>query len=380
MTKMTVANSPTDTSSLGADGLVTVPSSWYLDPAHLTRERESIFRRTWQWVGRTDQVTNPGDYFTCDVAGEPVIVARGHDGRLGAFSNVCLHRAGPVAQGEGNTKLFRCSYHGWNYGLDGCIRATPGYEGLRGEDGCLPQMRVETWDPFVFVNLDPDAESLSETLGELRDRFSAYGLGDLSFRRQVVLEADCNWKVIEENARECYHCPLVHPSFTAAYDVQNAVTETFDVGSLMSVEQRDGSLAGKSQESLVEITRDIAEFRRQSPALPGLDGKETTRIYFVYPFPSFMFTLAPDHMSASRIIPDGVERVRWVREFFFESGTAQEIVDKNVEFRTRNMKEDLTICEAVQRGVRSQFHDSHRYSPQEPGVYHFHTVLRRMLK
>ena len=172
----------------------------------------------------------------------------------------------------------------------------------------------------------------------------------------------------------------MHPSFTAAYDVQNAVTETFDVGSLLRVEQRERSLAGKSQESLVELTRDIAEFRRQSPALPGLEGIETTRLYFVYPFPGFMFTLAPEHMSASRILPDGVDRVRWVRDFFFESGTAQEIVDGNVEFRTRNMQEDLRICEAVQRGLRSQFRGPFRYSPREPGVYHFHTVLSRMLQ
>lgn len=380
MTNMTLADSSTDSSSRGADALVTIPSSWYLDPAHLHREQDSIFRRTWHWVGRTDQVSNPGDYLTCDVAGEPVIVARGEDGRLRAFSNVCLHRAGPVARNDGNTRLFRCSYHGWNYGLDGCVRATPGYDGLRGEDGCLPQMRVQTWDPFVFVNLDPNAPPLLESLGELRDRFSAYGLADLTFRQEVVLEADCNWKVVEENARECYHCPLVHPSFTAAYDVQNAVTENFDVGSLLRIEQRESSLAGKSRELLVELTRDIAEFRRQSPALPGLEGEETTRLYFVYPFPGFMFTLAPEHMSASRILPVGVDRVRWVRQFFFEPGTPQEIVDRNVEFRTLNMREDLSICEAVQRGLRSQFYGSHRYSPKEPAVYHFHAVLRRMLQ
>ena len=377
---MTDAEPSTESRSRDADTLVPVPSSWYLDPAHLMREQDEVFRRTWHWVGRADQLSNPGDYLTCDVAGEPVIVARGDDGRLRAFSNVCLHRAGPVARDQGNTRLFRCSYHGWNYGLDGCVRATPGYDGLTGEDGCLPQMRVETWDPFVFVNLDPNARPLPETLGELSDRFGAYGLADLTFRQEVVLEADCNWKVVEENARECYHCPLVHPSFTAAYDVQNAVTETFDVGSLLRVEQRESSLAGKSRESLVELTRDIAEFRRQSPPLPGLEGEETTRLYFVYPFPGFMFTLAPEHMSASRIMPVGVDRVRWVRQFFFEPGTPQEIVDRNVEFRTLNMREDLSICEAVQRGLRSRFYGSYRYSPKEPAVYHFHAVLRRMLQ
>src|SRR5690348_5458166 len=92
----------------------TVPASWYLDPHVLELEQEHIFRRTWQWVGRTDQLAVPGAYFTCEVAGEPIIVVRGEDGvRIHAVSNVCRHKAGAVAQGSGVVKRFRCSYHAW---------------------------------------------------------------------------------------------------------------------------------------------------------------------------------------------------------------------------------------------------------------------------
>lgn len=102
----------------------TPPSSWYLDPEMLVREKEKIFGKTWQLVGHTDQVREPGDYFTCTVSEEPLVVARGADGVVRAFSNVCRHRAGPVARGGGSRKSLQCAYHGWTYGMDGALLRT----------------------------------------------------------------------------------------------------------------------------------------------------------------------------------------------------------------------------------------------------------------
>src|SRR5512142_1543198 len=86
----------------------TIPSAWYRDPGTLSLEQERVFGRTWQLVGRADQAERPGDFFTAEVAGEPVLVCRGADGELRALSNVCRHRAGPVARGSGNRKSFQC--------------------------------------------------------------------------------------------------------------------------------------------------------------------------------------------------------------------------------------------------------------------------------
>ena len=103
----------------------TLPSEWYTDAAFLAQEQEKIFARTWQLAGHAAQVAAVGDYFTALVAGEPLIVARGADNQLRAFSNVCRHRAGPVAEGCGNRKNFQCAYHGWTYSLDGRLVAAP---------------------------------------------------------------------------------------------------------------------------------------------------------------------------------------------------------------------------------------------------------------
>src|SRR5688572_2488256 len=108
----------------------TLPSSWYLDPAALSEEKQRVFSRTWQLVGRAEQVRAVGDYFTAVIADEPVIIVRGADERLRALSNVCRHRAGPVASGEGNKKIFQCGYHGWTYSLDGSVRGTPEFDGV----------------------------------------------------------------------------------------------------------------------------------------------------------------------------------------------------------------------------------------------------------
>src|SRR5687767_5387551 len=126
----------------------TIPSACYTDPSSLAAERDTIFARTWQLVGREEQVAVPGSYFTAEVAGEPLLVVRGTDGRVRALSNVCRHRAGPVARGEGTCRALRRGYHGWSYALDGRLMNTPEFDGVADfdrESVALPGLRVETW-------------------------------------------------------------------------------------------------------------------------------------------------------------------------------------------------------------------------------------------
>ena len=108
----------------------TPPAGWYFDPSMFAREKEKVFARTWQLVGRAEEVAEPGQFFTATVGDEPVVVARGADSRLRALSNVCRHRAGPVAEGRGACAAFRCGYHGWSYALDGRLTATPEWGGV----------------------------------------------------------------------------------------------------------------------------------------------------------------------------------------------------------------------------------------------------------
>src|SRR5689334_4377266 len=134
----------------------TLPSAVYTDAAVFAAEKDRIFARTWQVVGHAHQVANPGDYFTTELMGEPLLVVRGNDGILRGFYNVCRHRAGPPAEGCGSRRVFRCGYHGWTYGLDGRLISTPEFEGVQdfdaGQFGLRP-VRCEEWSGLVFVNL-----------------------------------------------------------------------------------------------------------------------------------------------------------------------------------------------------------------------------------
>src|SRR5947207_2280509 len=136
---------------------------------YLLAEQAKIFSRTWQVAGHCSQVAKPGDYFTTEVAGEPLVFVRGSDGKLRGFYNVCRHRAGPPAEGCGSRKLFRCAYHGWTYDLDGSlISATEieGIEGFRADDFSLVPVRTEEWFNLVFANFDSQASPLRGSLGE----------------------------------------------------------------------------------------------------------------------------------------------------------------------------------------------------------------------
>src|SRR5437899_12807741 len=103
----------------------TLPAPLYFSPATFEDEKTRLFATAWQVVGHVHQAASPGDYFTFDLIGEPLLIARGDDGILRCFHNVCRHRAGPPASGCGNRKLFRCAYHGWTYRLDGALLVTP---------------------------------------------------------------------------------------------------------------------------------------------------------------------------------------------------------------------------------------------------------------
>ncbi len=137
----------------------TIPAPWYVDARIAELERQTVFSRTWQVMGRVDQVEKPGQFVTATVAGEPLVAVRGNDGVLRAFYNVCRHHAAAVVTEPcGQAAMLHCPYHGWNYGLDGALKGMPEFEGVKNferKDNGLVPVKVATWEKFVFVNLDP---------------------------------------------------------------------------------------------------------------------------------------------------------------------------------------------------------------------------------
>ena len=338
----------------------TLPSRWYTDPAVLEREKEKIFSRAWQLVGRAEQVARPGDYFTAAIADEPVIVARGADEKLRAFSNVCRHRAGPVAEGCGNRKTFRCGYHGWTYALDGRLLVTPEFDGVEcfdRESSALPEFKVEMWGGLVFVNLDPGCAPLGETLEDLPARAGIGEHKSFQLAARKDWHVDCNWKVYVDNYLEGYHIPIVHPSLNRELDYARYRVETRRYYSI--------------QHSPIKRV-DSARLR------PDESAPDKEAQYF-WVFPNLMLNVYPDNYSTNLIVPLGPERTLTVFEWFFQDAgrpESQEQIQRVVEFSDEIQIEDIKICEAVHRGLRSRNYKSGRYSvKRENGVHHFHGLI-----
>lgn len=336
----------------------TIPSRFYLDSETLEQERRRIIHRAPQLVGRLDQVTQPGSFFTADVQGEPILIVRDAGGILRAFHNVCRHRAGPVAAGSGRCQVLQCGYHGWTYSLDGRLVGTPDFDGVenfdRNQMGLRP-VRVETWEQFIFVCLDGNA-SLGEFLGDIPERTRHCNVGAMkpAARRDYVI--DCNWKVYVDNYVEGYHIPVVHPSLMRELDYEHYRTLTSGFYSLQEAPIRTGH----------------GEGRRYWPT------ESQSNAFYFWIFPNLMLNIYPDNLSTNLILPLGPEKTLTVFEWFFhdtESVEAKETIRLTTALSDEIQAEDIAICEAVQRGLRSASYDRGRYSvKRENGLHHFHAL------
>ncbi len=337
----------------------TLEARYYTDPAVLDLENRHVFGRTWQLAGHASQVRDAGQYFTTTIGAEPVLVVRGSDGELRAMSNVCRHRAGPVAKGEGKRPVLQCGYHGWTYALDGTLRNTPEFEGVAEFDraSCrLPRFQAAIWNELVFVNLDPHGESLTGFLGELLGDMPAHDYSGFTLAKRKTWELDCNWKVYVDNYLEGYHIPIVHPGLFRELDYPNYRTETKRWYSIQ-----------------------VAPTKRPD-RIRTVDGDDRVRYFWI--FPNLMLNVYPDNFSTNLILPLGHGRTATVFDWYFNDPEAsRRELDDTVAFSDEIQLEDIEICEAVQRGLQSATYDRGRFSPQrENGVHHFHCMYEELMR
>ncbi|MEW6730851.1 MAG: SRPBCC family protein [Acidobacteriota bacterium] len=347
----------------------TLPARYYIDPDILVREQESIFGHTWQLIGHLDQVAQPGDFFTTKLFNEPLLIVRGQDDELRGFYNVCRHRAGPVAVDQGNCQRLQCRYHGWTYGLDGRVLGMPEFDGVEGcvktDIGLVP-IAVATWQQLVFISLMRDIAPLSTFLEPIPDQVAHLPLKrmQLAARRDYIV--GCNWKVYVDNYLEGYHIPIVHPELFRALDYSNYRVDTYRYCSSQhspinkQSEKNSGCLAQLYYNNAIEA-----------------------EAYYYWIFPNLMINVYPDNYSTNLILPLDHQRTLTIFEWYYadiESEEARTRIARMIEFSDAVQQEDISICEAVQRGLRSRSYNRGRYSvKRENGVHHFHSLLHEFL-
>ncbi len=344
----------------------TLPADLYTDTTILAAEKEKIFARTWQVVGHASQVANPGDYFTTELIGEPLVFVRGLDGRLRGFYNVCRHRAGPPAEGCGSCKLFRCGYHGWTYGLDGALLSATeieGVEGFRPEDFALQPVVTEEWFNLVFVNLDPAARPLRESLGELPKQAEKFPFTAMKLFERRTYDMKCNWKTYVDNYLEGYHLPSVHPGLNRELDYNAYVVEPY-AGHVRQFSPIRGAQPGD------------ATPRRYQEAWEDM----TTDYFWI--FPNWMLNCYPDNVSLNIVLPLEAERSLAIFEWYLpEKDHSAPSAKASVDFSDQIQIEDVAICETVQKNLRSRSYSRGRFSvKQEKGVHAFHCMYGELMR
>jgi phenylpropionate dioxygenase-like ring-hydroxylating dioxygenase large terminal subunit len=338
----------------------TLPWSWYVDPAVLQLEQERIFRRFWQYVGRTDEIEEPGSYQTTRAGNVPVLLVRDGEGTLRAFLNVCRHRGSIVCKGSGKRETLQCPYHAWTYGLDGRLIAAPRADREGGiEEGLgLLQLQLDTWGPFVFVNPDQDAAPLADVLEDIPERIAEAGIDvdDLRFIRRAEAEYAANWKICSENFLECYHCPVAHPGFSAAMDVS---PDTYQL----------------------ETSRWRAS--QYSPPRPEPRGSydlsgEVEHGQFHFLFPNTVVNVMPGrpNFSIGPIVPLTPERTYRFLDYLVAPDADEAWLEEMLAFDAQVGAEDLELVERVQAGVRSGVLEEGRLlAESERLIQHFQSFL-----
>ena len=340
----------------------TIPAEWYTDPRVLDLERRTVFSRAWQVAGRVDQLRRPGQYVACETAaGEPIVLVRGSDDELRGFFNVCRHHAAAVATApEGCATHLRCPYHGWTYSLEGELKGTPDFAGVRDFDrssnGLVP-VSTDVWEKWVFVRLEREGSSLAGFLGQdLTGRLSAHELGGLQWMERRSYSVDCNWKVFVDNYLDGgYHVPHLHKGLDSVLDYSTYTIENGDRFCLQS-------------SPMVAGGADV----RTGAVRTG------ERALYLWVYPNFMINCYAGAMDTNLVIPRGPDRTEVIFDFFFadvtETARARNL--ESIAISEQIQQEDVAICASVQRGLQSRAYTAGRLSVRrEAGEHLFHTLL-----
>jgi phenylpropionate dioxygenase-like ring-hydroxylating dioxygenase large terminal subunit len=315
-------------------------AEWYTDPAIAAQETEKIFRRSWQYVTHGAQVANTGDFVATSIADVPIVVIR-NDSGLQAFVNVCRHRRHEVMNGCGNAKIMQCPYHAWRYDLTGALKAAPRSERedeFDLQDYPLLPVRVEELGPWVFVNLDSTADPIAVQFGSVLAQIAAAGIdiGVLQLHSRQQWHTEANWKTILENYLECYHCPIAHPSFSAAINVEQ---DKYHLSA-------EGLVLSQLGQARAEAVKTKLKTYRAEGAI------KDAQYHLLWP--NFTININPGfpNLSIDVSLPDGPNKSRGFSEQYFAPGVDRDWAEELMEFNKQVGLEDDDLTNSVQRGLQ----------------------------
>jgi Rieske 2Fe-2S family protein len=340
----------------------TLPAAYYTDPELFRRELAAIHYAMWLHAGRSEQLPEPGSFFTVRFAGVNVIVLRNAAGAIVAFHNTCRHRGTLLCKEAAGTLpgRIRCAYHAWTYDLDGQLLSAPNMEKVIGFDRAdypLGRVACAEWDGHIFINLAPRPQPFAEYLGGLDAKFAPWRMAELKRVERKVYHLNANWKLVIQNYSECLHCPIAHPllnQYSHYLSGDNEPPRPTWLGGRMDL--RDGvetlSLDGKSGR----------------PPLPGLAPEDRRRVYYYALLPNLLLNLHPDYMLTFELWPIAVDRTDIVCDWHFHpEAIARADFDPAgaIEFWDLTNRQDWELSDLAQAGIATRGYRPGPYSNRE---------------
>ena len=340
----------------------TLPGRLFSDAAVYDQEVDRLFRRSWVCLGREDEFEGPGSFRTYEIGGSGIVVLRTSAGELRGYHNVCRHRGTRLLEEPAGSGLKRilCPYHAWSYDLDGRVVGTPHMGEAEQFDRAefhLYSIAVDAWRGFVFANLDPKPTPLLESLGGLPDQLRHFPLERLRRTHRVEYDIHANWKLIIQNANECYHCPGVHPQLVKITPYRSGEENL-----------RDGPVFGGWMEIVDGATTLTPDGTTKRRVFPELTETERRRVFYYVLYPLSFLSLMPDYVTVDRFEPRGPNETHLTFDVYVDRDETGRADDAMGFWETTN-RQDWHICELAHLGSKTAAYRSGRYSSEEEVVH-----------
>ena len=374
--------------SLPREQSITMPSGAYTDPSILDFETKEIFSKEWISLCHISQIPNSGDFVRVDVCGEPLLVVRGKDSGIRVLSRTCRHRgmdlmpSGFGHPDEGNKRVILCPYHLWSYDLGGKLIGAPEMQQAEGFDRsevCLHEFRSEIWEGFVFVTFSSDIPPLAEKYAKFSSDFiGKWNMADAELVWSAHWECEFNWKILLENFMEAYHHLGAHMKTLEPFlPARGCWTEPYDPAfSCMHLPLKD---------SMKQAILDSGDAGTPFPVFEGLGIGEYCEWYVFLGYPNYLLFSAPDRVYWYRLLPTGPETCTLMTTMIIpkaakEMPEYEEILKKEIQAGIDFHMEDMEVCTATQRGMRSLGYAQGRLSHLEEPIWQFQKYLATVIE
>ena len=353
-----------------------LPGWLYYDPEFFEAEKKAFLRAAPQVVCHESEIREPGEWRTIEYLGESVIVIRGDDGQVRAFSNVCRHRGSRLVDGTGGcAKVLTCPYHAWSYARDGRLVGVPHrseYPGLQPEQFSLFPAPLENWHGFLFVTLEPGSPSVAEMMAPYEHEVAPYRFEDLRVMGRVTLRPrPLNWKTIADNYSDHLHIPVGHPGLSRLFE------RNYRIEAKEHVDRMEGDLVEKPSASAMERA-----YQQFLPPIEHLPPTHQRKWLYYKLFPNVAFDIYPDQVDFMQFLPvSATETV--IREISYaipderrEMNAARHL---NWRINRRVNAEDTELITRVQLGMQSASYEPGPLGKSEVCLRSFVKKLRKLI-